>query len=387
MKKYKVLLILLLFTGLIKAQTVSSFSFNVNGTPPAGFVQALTLSGQKWSNYLQINVPIKVNIFIVNSSLLPFSAITLANGRKNFTNAPVPNTLYTSALANQLAGSVTNLGEYDMDIYFNLATSYYYGTGKPTAAATDFISTAMHEIGHGLGFYSDGYVDNNGKGSFGNIPPSSIFPLTPSFPWRGKDSVPSIYDKFIVKKSNNALTTCAPAYSNALGDSIKNGAVYFSGPLYANASHSNTPIRLSGGAGTYTLGVDLLHIHNTYANTIMSYYWGAGDTVRTPAPHELGILKEIGWNLKTVGLHENSNYSLSTIYPNPANDGVIINAKHIEEICFYNMQGQLIKTISNSLKEDKLTVNTSKLAEGIYFLKISFLNSQSSDIKKIVIRH
>jgi len=243
-------------------------------------------------------------------------------------------------------------------------------------------------MGHGLGFYSDGYVDNNGKGSFGNIPPSAIFLLPTSFPWRGKDSVPTIFDKFIVKSSNNHLTTCAPPYSIALGDSIKNGAVYFNGPFYANASHSNSPIRLSGGTGSYTLGVDLLHIHNTYANTIMSYYWGAGDTVRTPAPWELGILKEIGWNLKVVGIHENTNELTATLYPNPANLNVFVKAIGITNISVYNPQGQILETIKNATKEEnELQINTEKLNEGIYFIKINFSNSSYSIIKKLVVKH
>lgn len=385
----KYIFTLLLSVTLIfsKAQMAGSFSLHVNGTPPTGFVQALTIAAQKWSNFLQITVPVKVNVFIVNSSLLPFSAITLANGRKNFTNAPVPNTLYVSSLANQLAGAETNVGQYDMDIYFNLASSYYYGIGLPTASQTDFISTAMHEIGHGLGFYSVGYVDGSGKGSFGNIPPSTIFPLFPSFPWRGQDSVPSIFDKYIVKKSGNALTNCAPPYSTTLGDSIKNNGVFFNGPMYANNSHSNTPIKLAGGQGTYTLGVDLLHIHNTYANTIMSYYWGAGDTVRTPAPWELGILKEIGWNLKVVGIRENTNELSAIIYPNPSNANVFIRALNFSELNLYNIEGENIKTVVNATKEEELIINTSKLAEGIYFLKISFYNSQQPEFKKIIIRH
>ncbi len=127
--KYFLLVFSIIFFFFAKAQVVNSFSFNINGTPPAGFTQALNIAAQKWSTYLQINVPVKVNIFTVNSPLLPFSAITLANGRKNFNNAPYPNVIYTTALANQLAGVQTNPGEFDMDIYFNLNTAYYYGIG------------------------------------------------------------------------------------------------------------------------------------------------------------------------------------------------------------------------------------------------------------------
>ncbi len=384
MKKF-ILVFALLFSICFKAQ-VNTFTFTITGTQPSGLATALTIAGQKWSNYLQITVPIKVNVYLVNSSLLPFSAITFANGRKNFPNAPVTNTLYVTTLANQLAGSETNVGEYDMDIYFNLFTPYYYGTGKPPSNKTDFISTAMHEMGHGLGFYSDGYVDSNGKGSFGNIP-ASTFPIATSFPWHGQDSVPGIFDKYMVKTSGNHLTTCAAQNSTALGDSLKNGALYFSGPLYANASHSNTPIRLSGGAGTFTIGVDLLHIHQSYANTIMSYYWGAGDTVRIPAPWELGILKEIGWNLKAVGIKENNNYSLASSYPNPANSTINIAGQNINEVKLFAITGELLAETKNNLKADELSLDAKDLEEGVYFLKVYFNNTDQTSTKKIMIRH
>lgn len=383
----KALGIFILSLQFFAAAQVNTFSLNVNGTPPAGFTQALTIAAQKWSNYLQITVPIKVNVFTVSSPLLPFSAIALANGRQNFTNTPNANILYPTALANQIAGVETNVGEYDMDIYFNLASAYYYGSGKPATNEKDFISTAMHEMGHGLGFYSDGYVDGTGKGSFGNIPPSSIFPLTPSFPWRGQDGVPSVYDKHIIRFSNNYLTAVAANNSTALGDSIKNGAVYFNGPLYANPSHSNTPVRLSGGAGSYTLGVDLLHIHDTYANTIMSYYWGNGDTVRIPAPWELGILKEIGWNLKLVGLEEYSNYVITSAFPNPVSSKLYLKAKNISEINLYSATSELVISKLNALKEEELIIDTQELPEGVYFLKIAFNEAEKTVIRKIIVQH
>ncbi len=366
------LLILASVISLASFAQVNSFSFTVNGTVPAGFTTALTIAGQKWSQYIQIDVPIKVNVGVVNTTLAPFSAITIANGRSSFSNAPVTNTLYTTALANQIAGSELNSGEYDMDIYFNLTTNYYFGTGKPAANQTDFISTAMHEMGHGLGFYSTGYVNNSGQGSFGNVPQSAIFPLTPSFPWHGQDGIPCIFDKYIIKQSGNHLVGLAPQNSTALGDSIKNNAHYFSGPLYANISHSGTPIRLSGGAGTYTMGVDLLHIHDSYANTIMSYYWGQGDTVRIPGPWELGLLREIGWQIKPVGLKENTLNEIKYFYPNPANEKIVIAAEKILAIKMYDIKGILVKEQKIEKGREEAALDVKSLSPGIYFCKMEF---------------
>lgn len=184
----------------INAQTVNTFTFNINGSPiPAGLVAGLNNAAERWNKHVIIIVPIKVNIFLVNSPFIPFSGFTLANGRTNFVNTPVSNFIYPTALANQLAGTELNSGEYDMDIYINLARSFYYGTAKPSASEQDFITFMMHEIGHGLGFYSAGYVDANNIGSFGNVPQSAISPITTSFPGMDRMGFPLFMIDLLLK--------------------------------------------------------------------------------------------------------------------------------------------------------------------------------------------
>ena len=85
--KKTLLSLFLAFSFFLKAQTISTFSFNINGTAPLGLSAALDVAAQRWTDYLTISVPVKVNIFFANSASLPFSAITLANGRTNFIGA------------------------------------------------------------------------------------------------------------------------------------------------------------------------------------------------------------------------------------------------------------------------------------------------------------
>jgi hypothetical protein len=383
--KKTLLLLLCISSFWIQAQTVSTFSFNINGTAPAGLSNALNFAAQRWTNYLTITVPVKVNIFFVNSASLPFSAITLANGRTNFAGAPVSNFIYPSSLANQLAAAELNAGEFDMDIYVNLATNYYFGTGKPAANQSDFISTIMHEIGHGLGFYSSGYVNSSNIGSFGNVPASALFPLATSFPWHGQDGYPSIYDKFIMKPSQSNLVNIAPNNSSTLGDSIKYRSNYFNGPTYANAANGGTPVRLSGGTGAYTLGVDLLHIHASICNSLMSYCWGNGDTVRMPAAWEMGILKEIGWNSVNNKVTEISNDQAFSLFPNPAKTFIEIAGDQIESVDLYNLQGQLVNHFTNYQTSDAFKINIEGITSGMYFAVVHTKNKNITGTKKVVI--
>ncbi len=387
--KKRVLFLCMLAAFRIHAQTVSTFKFTMNGTaPPAGLTDALNNAAQRWNNYLKISVPIKVNLFLINTTLVPFSGLTLANGRKNFTHAPVANFIYPTSLANQLAGSELNVGEQDMDIYINLATPMYFGTGKPPSNQEDFITLIMHEIGHGLGFYSDGYVNSSNIGSFGNIPPAAISPITTSFPWHGNDSVPAIYDKYIIKKSGNHLVGIAANNSTILGDSIKFTTNYFDGPGYANAANGGKPIKLSGGTGTYTLGVDLLHLNDDVCNSIMSYCWGLGDTVRAPAVWEIGILNEMGWMTKTpVGIEKTAITKAINIFPNPAQNSMEVSGSGVQSVDVYNLQGQIVLREVNQQSASSLKLNVAQLPDGIYFAYIRTGNGYSILTEKIIVAH
>ena len=368
MKKHLFSFLLLISAAIFTGQ--GAFNFNIVSTPPPGFKEALDQAGERWTRLVHITVPVKVNIYIINYSLAPFSAITLANGRQNFQNATVPDVLFPTALANQIAGIETNPGESDMDIYFNTATPFFTGNGKPPASQMDLLSTAMHEIGHGLGFYSDGYVDANGIGSFGNIPASAFLPLSTTFPWKGQDSVPSIFDTYIVKASGNPLVTCAPANSSQLGDSIRLTPSYFSGPQIANASHNNTPVRLAGGTGSFLIGEDLLHVHVTNTKALMSYSWGLGDTVRAPLPYEMGILYEIGWKQSVVGIDDHKPTGV-TVFPNPAGELLTVRGNEVRSVKIYDAGGRLVRSEAGNKITMPLVLEVSGLDAGIYLVKIT----------------
>lgn len=82
----------------------------------------------------------------------------------NFPNAPDTNTWYVSALANALAGSDLDPTLDDIVAVFNSDVDnatippdyrWYYGLdGNAPATASDFVSVVMHELTHGLGFYT-----------------------------------------------------------------------------------------------------------------------------------------------------------------------------------------------------------------------------------------
>jgi hypothetical protein len=369
------------------AQIQPKFILNFNGNFPAGFTVSVAKAAERWANHLNIGIPVKVNVFTVNSPAIPFDGITFSNGRKNFPGAPKLNVSYVTSLANQLAGQQLNSGEYDMDIYFNLAADYHFGEGACPPDSTDLITLAMHEIGHGLGFYSSAYVDANGIGSFGNIPSSVIFPLATSFPWPGNQGVPTIYDTYIELASAQRLSECAAQSTSALGDSIKNGAKYFNGPLFANIANLGGKILLRGGGGNFQLGVDLLHLDYSLQEAIMSGAFGSGDTVRVPAAVEFSVLRELGWNvLGTVGL---SGYNMRSeqilIYPNPVTSSLNIRVNNVVSWQIIDQLGQVIShSINGNPGIPEIKIDVSLIPNGFYNLKLLTVDQRNISGKFLV---
>jgi len=101
-------------------------------------------------------------------------AVTVAS---DFTGALVPDTWYSSALANRLAGTDLEPGTSDISARFNSSVddgtclgpaSWYYGYDHNEGSNVDLLAVVLHEIGHGLGFQTFATLSN---GSFLNNRP------------------------------------------------------------------------------------------------------------------------------------------------------------------------------------------------------------------------
>jgi len=132
-------------------------------------LQAFQYAAKIWGALITSAVPVLVD---ANMDPLPgnLTSATLGGAGptavfRDFTGMPLPprvNTWYVPALANKLHGSDLDPGFSDMTAVFNssvdsasvLGTSrWYYGLdGHTPPGDIDFVTTVLHEIGHGLGF-------------------------------------------------------------------------------------------------------------------------------------------------------------------------------------------------------------------------------------------
>lgn len=240
-----------------------------------------------WANIIQSSVPITISACWANfgsSSTLGYSG----GGpfRRNFPGAVLANTWYAGSLANALAGSDLDPGQFDMHVTYNSNFSWYYGTdGNTPSNQHDLMSVVLHEIAHGLnfaGFMS--YSSTTGQGS-----------------WGYGTGYPNIYDVFTRDGSGNQLidTNVYGNPSTALGSALKSNSIWFHG---SNAMTANGGQRVKIYApSTWSEGSSYSHLdYNTFNNTsnqLMVYAISSGESVHDPGTVTKGILKDLGWNI------------------------------------------------------------------------------------------
>ena len=70
----------------------------------------------------------------------------------------------------------------------------------------------------------------------------------------------------------------------------------------------------------------------------------------------------------TMGVGENIAVANVSIYPNPANDFIMIESENETEIKIYSVSGQMV--LRQSISEGTNTIDVSKLNSGIYFIDL-----------------
>ena len=245
-----------------------------------------------------ISSPVEINVHVTYA---PGTTGYLATGGpgttySSFNNQPLQNTFFPVTLAEKFYGDDLNLpSEPDMRIYINsdYLHQFYFGIdGNPAPNQYDFVSLALHEICHGLG-YTDGFNYNEGIGY-----------------WIRQH--PYISDRFLFNGSNQALTDTFlfPTLSKELGDQLTSDNIYWNGPnitgvkMYAPATFSASSI---AHLDYETYG---FYYTGTGANSLMAPFIPQGVATHMPGDIVLRQMADMGWG--TEALIADSNIEVSS---------------------------------------------------------------------------
>ncbi|MDX8414257.1 MAG: hypothetical protein R8J85_09245, partial [Mariprofundales bacterium] len=186
---FLVALVVTLFASVAQATVITVINTDGPGVgfndaalfTPVGGNPATTLGQARWNALLEAarimegiidsTVEIRVDASMASPLNGPLGVGRSISLHKAFANAPQEQILYPSALADALAGSDLDPATSDIKIQFEpneTYTSFYYGLDSNVPAqANDFISVALHELTHGLGFSA---LIDDATGAFSGMP-------------------------------------------------------------------------------------------------------------------------------------------------------------------------------------------------------------------------
>lgn len=238
------------------------------------------------STQIQSTVVIEVNaIFQPNSDPNILGGSRPLSFTRDFLGAPIPNyfqnTFYPSAIANKLAKYDLDPTRKDMELTFNSNNpNFYFGIdGNTPSGKFDFVTVVLHELIHGIGFYSGANVTATGVGTFG-------LPL------------PVVYDR-LTQNTSGQLTSSLTEGSTALGTFLKTNNLVFNG-WNANSYNNNVNPKLYAPS-IWNPGTSYVHWDETYFpkgndNSLMTPFLQKAESNHNPGNVTKGLLMDMGWD-------------------------------------------------------------------------------------------
>jgi hypothetical protein len=261
-------------------------NFDANTAAKAAFQAAVNI----WQTQVSSSIPIVVNAQLHdlgNPGLLGQAGP--AGVLANFSASAQSNTWYPMSIVNRIALFDYNGSTPEIDAEFNSTPAWYFGIdGNTPANQIDFVTVALHELGHGLGFIGAGSV----SGATGTVREAGPGPSPPVYPY--------VYDAFTIDAQGRNLTntTVYPDNSAALAAALRSGNLFWNGAAGMAASGPQPP-RLYA-PGSWQAGSSYSHLdESSYPagniNSLMTPSIGMSESIHSPGPIVLGMFQDMGW--------------------------------------------------------------------------------------------
>ena len=260
-----------------------------------------------WDSLIRSPVPIRIEATFENKGGYEDRSIILGSARPADRRESASLGVWVAlALADKRVGRDLDRGEPDIITSFNSNSElgWYFGTdGNTPSRKQDFVSVVLHEIGHGLGFFSSATVYRE---PIEGIPPAY-------YPKRGRlrsgdPKLPEIYDIFVVVQKEGDIThiTETDVYEDpsvSLKDAFES---YRESKLLWNGEkgvEANSGIRPKLYApDPWNRGSSYSHLdEKTFPagdpNALMTPYQARAEASHHPGPITLGIFEDMGWTI------------------------------------------------------------------------------------------
>ncbi|MGI9543521.1 MAG: hypothetical protein ACR2MX_09695, partial [Cyclobacteriaceae bacterium] len=240
-----------------------------------------------WASTVVSDVPINIAADFANLGPGVLASAGPTNIFSDFPNAPVPGVWYPSALAESLAGEdlVGDPNAPDLVVNLGNGVNWYFGNDmNPGPGEFDFVTVALHEIGHGLGFVGFSSFDPaTGNGSIRIFDPPLI----------------SIYSDFVELGDGTAISSL-PDPSLELANVLTGNDLFVNGPstLAGNGGDRSkifAPNPYQGGSSyshwdeqTFPAG---------HPNSLMTPAVGQAESIHDVGANTRGFFRDMGWGI------------------------------------------------------------------------------------------
>ena len=263
------------------APPAANISVNYAGFTPeaqAAFQRAVDI----WSSLLITTVPIEIEASFDSLDLALASARPSTFFCSTMVCAPV-------GLFNQLVDEDLDPDESDIEITMSDSKDWYYGLdGNPGEDQFDFVSVALHEIGHGLGFSDSFGIDESTEEAGYGL---------------GDDNIPMVFDYSIFDTEFNRLVD-EDEYTNPsteLNDAVTGITLFWGGLKTLTANGGSYPVLLWAPKEFTANSVAHLDAH-AYppgtSNALMSPFQSKGEASHETGPLLLAMLSDMGWTIR-----------------------------------------------------------------------------------------
>ncbi|MEM0963827.1 MAG: T9SS type A sorting domain-containing protein, partial [Bacteroidota bacterium] len=275
---------------------------------------------------------------------------------------------------------------YDIVGTFNSnQPAFYFGLdGNPPAGQFDFVTIALHELAHGLGFIGSGLVDDGTGGrectGVRNIGCWGYFGGNPT-------GFPLVFDRFVENGAGQSFLnqTLFPNPSSQLSTYFRGQDLVLGAPILQQVFGDAAPL---WAPASFVVGSSFSHWdENEFRSTsaaLMTPQIARGEVHRDPGDITCAFLADMGWDLgpgcrllTTDGEAsvESSPLVLRLVGPNPAATRITLELRQQTAgnatVDIVDARGRVVRVAhSGPLAADsEIAVDVSTLAAGVYWAR------------------